>query len=229
MVFIITSAFRSSWESNLFSPAHTAEDRFYVGPGDHFPVQMMRTTMHLAYSADEIVHSVVVNYTFKPFALMIVMPRAAANSGTFTRQVTHERFNALLDKAHPTLVRFWLPKVDLVSTTNFIPLMESLGVPSATQPGRANFMGINDGRPEPLYLSVLKQNVMVSWDETGTIARSVTSIGMDPFGGPPPPPPVIVPFIVNRPFQFFIFDRDTRDIYFAGLVRERSQLTPQDR
>ena len=84
--------------------------------------------------------------------------------------------------------------------------------------GVSDFSGIT---PDPLGLVVSEviHQALVRVDENGTEAAAATAIVEDDgaaFVEPEPP----IPFIVNRPFLFFIRDDVTKAILFAGRVMD---------
>jgi serpin B len=79
----------------------------------------------------------------------------------------------------------------------------------------ANFSKIS--RAAELSISDVKQQAIVEVDEQGTVATAVTTITVVISAVPADP---ILPFqmIVNRPFLFFIEDRQAGTILFMGAV-----------
>ena len=63
------------------------------------------------------------------------------------------------------------------------------------------------------------QSAVVSFDEQGAEAASVTWSGMDSSSGPEEPAPKEVEITFDRPFLFYITEARTGTILFAGAVR----------
>ena len=98
-----------------------------------------------------------------------------------------------------------------------------LGIRDAFTPEAADLTGIVD--PESsgeagLFVATAVHEAWVSVDEEGTEAAAATLFGADTGGGPPVDPPRVH---VDRPFLWFIRDRETGAILFAGFVSDPSQ------
>ncbi|KAL1438213.1 hypothetical protein MTO96_048294 [Rhipicephalus appendiculatus] len=81
----------------------------------------------------------------------------------------------------------------------------------------ANFNGISEA--VPLVISDVLHKAAVEVNEEGTIATAVTGIGMMAASAPYNPPPPIE-FTVDRPFIFYIRDRNTNRVLFIGEVNQ---------
>ena len=66
-----------------------------------------------------------------------------------------------------------------------------------------------------LYISRVLHNTFVEVDEEGTEAAAVTAVAM---ANGAANPETTVSFIVNRPFLFFIKEKSTGTILFAGKI-----------
>lgn len=98
-----------------------------------------------------------------------------------------------------------------------------LGIRDAFSPEAADLSGIVDPASSGeagLFISAAIHEAWVSVDEEGTEAAAATLFGADTGGGPPVDPPRVH---VDRPFLWFIRDRQTGAILFAGFVSDPSQ------
>jgi len=93
-----------------------------------------------------------------------------------------------------------------------IPVLTRMGMGVAFDPFRADFNHISD---IPLFIALLKQNAVIQVDEEGTEAAAVTTIG---FNVTSAGPGHTIPFHVDRPFLYFIKEKSTGTILFAGLM-----------
>ena len=97
-----------------------------------------------------------------------------------------------------------------------------LGVRDAFTPEAADLTGIVDPTSSGeagLFVSTAIHEAWVSVDEEGTEAAAATLFGADTGGGPPVDPPRVH---VDRPFLWFIRDRQTGAILFSGFVSDPS-------
>lgn len=83
----------------------------------------------------------------------------------------------------------------------------------------------DDGTGRPLALSGIVHKAVIEVNEDGTEAAAVTAGLMCGCGPPPKTPPVLVDFIADHPFAFFVIV-ESGAIVFAGNVLEPSPSIP---
>lgn len=98
-------------------------------------------------------------------------------------------------------VKLALPKLNLSSNHNLIPVMMRLGVTDLFSKLDANLSNLS---VEKLFVSLFEQKVKLKADEKGAKAAAVTTISMLPIAMPPKPPSKPKVFDVNSPFAFAI-------------------------
>lgn len=105
-----------------------------------------------------------------------------------------------------------LPRFETRFTGALDPVLEELGL---TAPYESNgpLLGIADD--ESLALQSVLHQTYLSMDEEGTEAAAATVISVQATSGHIDPP---VPVILDRPFLFRIFDRDTGATLFLGRI-----------
>ena len=110
-------------------------------------------------------------------------------------------------------VKIHLPKFEFDYSVSLKEMLRSLGLHRIFSPD-ADLTSISD---EPEYcVDEIIHKTFVSIDETGTQAAAVsiaTMVGAAPVESPKP-----IEMKVDRPFWFFICDRDQKIILFAGCV-----------
>jgi serpin B len=96
--------------------------------------------------------------------------------------------------------------------------LAKLGMPLAFDSERADFTGmVNPGdATQELYLAAVFHKACVKTDEEGTVAAAATAAVMATRGLGPP----IRPFVIDRPFLFFILDRASGLVLFMGRVAD---------
>jgi len=92
--------------------------------------------------------------------------------------------------------------------------LAGLGMPDAFNSSVADFSGI-DGR-RVFFIGAVIHKAFVSVDEAGTEAAAATAVIM--VGAAPGFQPTYYEVNVNRPFLFFIRDKETQAILFVGRV-----------
>ena len=109
-------------------------------------------------------------------------------------------------------VDVWLPRFSFTWESDLNQIMSSLGMAVAFSPSMANFSKINS--VDQLYITKVKHKTFIAVDEQGTTASGVTSIGIGVTSIGPQSPQ----FHAVRPFAFFISEKDTEAVLFAGKV-----------
>jgi serine protease inhibitor len=104
-----------------------------------------------------------------------------------------------------------LPKFTLEYETNLNSLLSNMGMPTMF----SNFADLSKISPPAGKLKVgfVKQNTFVAIDEKGTEAAAVTTIGIELTSAP-----ILPEFVCNRPFAFFISEKQSNTILFAGKI-----------
>jgi serpin B len=115
-----------------------------------------------------------------------------------------------------------MPRFSARTSVALRPLLTAMGMRRVWLPGTADLTGIADPTvtgEAPLNASSATHQAWVSVTEKGTEAAAATSVDAGTGGGPPVPPPLVR---LDRPFLWFIRDRDTGAILFAGRVTDPS-------
>jgi len=103
-----------------------------------------------------------------------------------------------------------MPRFRFSTTTSLARALAAMGMPSAFDPDRADFSGIDGARD--LYISDVLHQANIQVDEKGTTAAAATAVLFRRLS--------IVPnaLVVDHPFLFFIRHNQTGAILFAGRV-----------
>jgi len=89
-----------------------------------------------------------------------------------------------------------------------IPIMAALGMPTAFNPGLADFSEFCN---VPTYIGLMKQVARIIVNEEGTEAAAITIIGMETSGMPH-----YSQFYATRPFLYIISEQSSGCIFFIG-------------
>ncbi len=118
---------------------------------------------------------------------------------------------------YPYNVRLFLPRFGIETRASLVPVLQSMGLRLATDPGRADFGGMTT--PSQLSIATVIHQANIDVDEKGTEAAAVTVIGMDTTGGCGPAQPLRTRTLrFDHPFLFLIRDLQTGAILFMGRV-----------
>ena len=117
-----------------------------------------------------------------------------------------------------TLVDLELPRFEMRFETSLGDVLRELGLQTAFDIASADFGGITP-HPDGLFLSEAIHQAWLKVDEHGTEAAAATAL-VAVGAGIEEEPPRPIPFVVDRPFYFFIQERMTGAVLFMGRVLE---------
>jgi serpin B len=175
-------------------------------------VPIMAQTEHLDYGETDDAKIVEKAYGAGDFALRVAVPRDVNGLSGIERSA-----HALLTlRLARTRVQLHLPR--FVGRAHF-PLVDTLlamGMRSLFAYPDADLSGIDGTRD--LFMSAAVHEAFVRVNEQRTEAAAATMFMTTVAGFSPPPKPVVMR--VDRPFLFWIVDRPTGAVLFAGRVVE---------
>ena len=116
-----------------------------------------------------------------------------------------------------TLVDLELPRFELRFETELGDVLRELGLQAAFDVTTSDFGGITP-HPDGLVLSKAIHQAWLKVDEHGTEAAAATALMALAAGMMEEEPPRPIPFVVDRPFYFFIQERLTGAVLFMGRV-----------
>ncbi len=116
-----------------------------------------------------------------------------------------------------TLVKLELPRFEMRFETELGDVLQELGLETAFDITSADFSGITP-HPDGLVLSKAIHQAWLKVDEHGTEAAAATALMALAAGMIEEEPPRPIPFVVDRPFYFFIQERLTGAVLFMGRV-----------
>lgn len=198
------------WEV-AFSPQATAQGEFNLPNGDVVDIPLMGQTSNFPIAFDIDWRAVELPFRGAKWGMVFVLP----NPGEFADfegkldGATVERIVAGLDSSRQAKTQVWarVPRFSFGSNLDLRPILEDLGLMSAFQQGKADFSGI-DPVKNPFVTSFIHQTT-VTLDEQGVTAAAATGeiLGTKSLS---------VPFVLNRPFWFFVYDHETSSVIFLG-------------
>ena len=201
---------KANWASR-FNEALTTDEPF-AAPGGEVTAPMMHTTAELAYGEGEGWQAAEIPYVFDDLSFLVAMGETADT----LMPTADEAAGVVIAR----LVELGLPKFDIETATSLKEVLGSMGMAGAFTDG-ADFTGISTEKPGLTIGAVIHQaNITV--DEEGTEAAAATAVIMVATAAPTDPPVPVV-FTVDRPFTFWLRDRATGTIIFAGRINDPSQ------
>lgn len=210
LVLMNAIVFKGFWERQ-FDPRATAKRVFYNGgiQGNEVDTMLLQHNAKRGFSEELQSKLLELPYRDSDFSMVIVLPEQRDGADAVKQVLTIEKLNLAIASLSKLPVAVSLPKFKLDKLNPLKSNLTHLGLRKIF--ADADLSGITDNRQ--LYVSDVVQRAVVEVNEEGTEAAAVTGavavnrIGIDAF-----------PFIVDHPFLFFIRDRKTNEIFFAGQV-----------
>lgn len=212
-VMILANAlyFNASWESR-FDANLTREQVFHGENGDG-KVKMMSRKGRYNYVEYQGAQMIELPYSGGTYAMYVVLPPDGMAMDKIIPYINESMFDSALQNMESVEVRFKMPRMKLETSMSLNSVLKNMGVQTAFGPA-ADFSGI--AAMGPLVLSEVNQKCYIDVTENGTEAAAVTSAQIQLTSVRPELD--VKTMTVDRPFIFFIADRNTSDILFAGKI-----------
>lgn len=155
------------------------------------------------------------------YSMIVILPLKNVPLATLLTAMTTVPFQSILDALDQAKEIFYgedvdvyLPRFTVSSDFVLNVVLEKMGILDVFDPYYANLRKISN---ENFFLSRVIHKAEIEVTEEGTVA-SAASGGTIAYKQPPPQ------FQANRPFAYFIIEKSTRTILFAGKVSNPNQI-----
>ncbi len=213
---VLTNAiyFKGRWEK-VFEDAETRGEDWH-GPNDTRRVPMMHQENGYLYYECGDFQALELCYQGRQLSLLIVLPRKKDGLAAVERHwATKDAYRQVTDGLdYQETVIVSLPRFKLEIEFKLKPVLCGLHAELAFS-DEADFSGIGE---EALKISEVVHKAFVEVNEEGTEAAAATAVGMVLCAGISGPAPLPKIFNADHPFFFFIRDRKTNAVLFAGRV-----------
>ncbi len=211
MVLLNALYFNAPWEER-FDSGLTAKADFYGLTGTR-QVDMMYRKGRYNYAEYQGCQMIELPYLGSSYSMFVVLPPEGMKIESFLPYVNENVYDEAMKMLAPVEVKFRMPKVKMETEMLLNDVLMNMGVKTAFT-GAADFKGIAE--TGPLAVSQVKQKCYVDIAETGTEAAAVTSVQVRLTSVRPEFDAKTM--TVNRPYVFFIADKETDNILFAGKI-----------
>ena len=210
--------FKARW-ADQFEEVATRPKPFHLLPGagtESVDVPMMAKQEDFLYwkseSAD--VESLRINYE-EGLSMLVVLP-ATGRFAEVEAGLSADFLARIQAGSESTLVDLEFPRFEMRFETSLGDVLRELGLQTAFDAATSDFGGITPHR-DGLVLSEAIHKAWLKVDEHGTEAAAATALMADG-GAWEEDTPAAIPFVVDRPFYFFIQERLTGAVLFMGRV-----------
>ena len=151
-------------------------------------------------------------YEGERYSMYVVLPSKDMGVNKLMSYVNETMYEQAMSMLNSQKVRLTMPKLHLETSLILNETLQNMGLKTAFT-AAADFKGIAE--MGPLVIDQVKQKCYIDVSEKGTEAAAVTSIGIRLTSARPEN---VVTMNVDRPFVFFIADRNDGNILFAGRI-----------
>jgi serpin B len=215
--------FLGEWASG-FKPGDTRPMPFHVSKTQQHPAQTMHQTLDAQYSESPSAQVLDLRYKGDTLAMTLVLPKEGTSLDALEASLSPSTFEGWVGGESTRPVILSLPKFTIATAAMDLgEMLQAMGMSDAFNPGKADFTGFmaagaNARDSSMLAISKVAQKAFLKIDENGTEAAAATEVIMETpsFSLPPEPKE----FKADHPFLFFLRDRATNAILFAGRVTD---------
>ena len=205
---------KANW-GDKFDPKDTKPGQFTTATGTKVTVPTMSKEFTYKYGAGAGYRMVDLPLEMmSSLSMTFIVPD---NMTAFAPTLDASKLNTMLKGMSTYDVNLWLPKFSVESRMDLASVLGAMGMKDAFDPKAADLSGITTA--EKLFIQKIVHQANLDVDEEGVTAAAVTVVlGLGGVGVPPPK----VDFRVDKPFLYFIRDRDSGAILFMGRVNDAS-------
>ncbi len=209
---VITNAvyLDATWWST-FDADDTWDAPFTLLDGSEVTASTMHQDAWFPYAAGDGWRAVELPYVGEELAMLLLVP----DEGSFAEvegQVGDGLIDEVLAGLAPVDVSLGLPRFEFRTKASMADMLSELGMPLAFDPNAADFSGMTT--EDRLFISAVLHEAFISVDEAGTEAAAATAVVMNLAAAPVQG----VDLQIDRPFLFWLYDRETGTVLFMGRV-----------
>lgn len=210
---ILTNAiyFKGEWDGR-FNKANTTDEDWHSEGGVRKTPTMHQQRRYLYYEGNDF-QALDLPYKGEQLSMLVVLPTKKDGLDVLESKWTAKgTYRLVTSRLRNESVILSLPRFKSESEFELKPVLCDMGAELAFS-GEADFSGICQ---EPLAISEVVHKAFVEVNEEGTEAAAATAVFITK--GPRPSAPQV--FKADHPFMFFIRERNTNMVLFAGRLVE---------
>ncbi|MEZ6139048.1 MAG: serpin family protein [Zavarzinella sp.] len=218
---VLTNAiyFKGTW-MKPFEKRATIEAPFTTETGKKVEVPMMRQSLGALYRENDAYQVLELDYKGNEMSMVLVLPSKTFNITKLEKSATGDWLNQVTQNMRfEQTVQLKMPRFKLETNYRLNDPLQDMGMKLAFVAGKADFSGMHD-TDEKLFISLVIHKAFVDVNEEGSEAAAATGVVMGRTSAAVPRPPKV--FDANRPFLFFIRNKKTNMVLFAGKVADPS-------
>jgi len=199
--------FKADWKTS-FNKDHTKDAIFYSSEGEK-QVKMMKKTDKVLYANNSVFSSIQLPYKEEKYTMTIFLPEENKTVDDALNYFKTEKLTEYLTSYKEEEVDIAIPKFKFAFEKELNQTLQSLGLTNVFT-DNADFSGLTSGK---VKVSSVKQKTFIDVNEEGTEAAAVTVVETVATSIQEN-----ISFTANKPFIFFITEKETNSICFAGRI-----------
>ncbi|MEW6194948.1 MAG: serpin family protein [Bacteroidota bacterium] len=210
MYLINAIYFKGTWQYQ-FDKDLTRDDQFNLISGGTVPIKMMVQKNKFRYYGNSELQAIEMPYGNDAYEMIVVLPNQENNIDDLIQNFDADKFDLMKSNFTEHELTLYFPRFKLEYESKLNDYLIALGMADAFSPTNADFRRITT--VEQIYISEVKHKTFIEVNEEGTEAAAVTSIGFSrtSIGDE-------TELRVDRPFLFFIYEKNTNTILFVGKI-----------
>jgi serpin B len=207
---------KAPWAS-AFQKDATREEEFHLSGTQTVRVPTMHKRASFALTDGAGYRAIRIDYANRSLGMAIVLPKEVDGLGAVIDELDAPKLASLmaaLQNAGHARVRLALPRFKVEFKAGLVPLFEAAGMTLAFDPEAADFSGMLGERAggQRLAIDEIQHRATIEANESGTEATAATAVAMKRAHSRG------VPFVVDRPFLFYVVDDISGAILFQGRI-----------
>ena len=217
---------KAAWAST-FAKSATRDDDFKLSARQTVRVPMMRQEASFSVVERTGYRAIRLDYVERALGMVIVLPNEDEELAAVAQRLDGAELagtTAKLREGSRSLVALALPRFKTAFKTGLVMPFQKAGMTLAFSDA-ADFSGMTGGKLGPAGVKIgdIQHRAMIDVSEQGTEAAAATAVVMVPARSAPSERPSPIPFVVDRPFLFYIVDDASGVILFQGRIADPRQ------
>jgi serpin B len=210
---VLTNAiyFKGKWRHE-FDKKATKNAPFTMSATEKVDVPLMFQKQRFKYGEMGELQLLEMGYKGDDLSMLVLLPKKVDGLQRLEKELTADNLDKWSSAMLMREVQTYLPRFKLTEQFQLNSMLAGMGMPSAFDPGKADFSGMNGKRD--LFISAAVHKAFVDVNEEGTEAAAATGVVVGVTSLPPPPKV----FRADHPFVFMIRENRTGSILFMGRV-----------
>ena len=217
MYLVNALAFEARWEEP-YDEYQIGEQVFTTEDGREQTVELMYTEEDFSYVENELVTGFLKNYEGGRYGFVALLPKEGMRIEELIDSLSGDSLSDLLSYRREGKVLTAMPKFQTEFDVEMSEVLKNMGMTDAFDDEKANFSGMGTYAGEDLFISRVLHKTFISVAEQGTRAGAATVVEMAPEAAMEPEE--IKEVILNRPFLYMIWDRETNMPIFMGAFMD---------